>query len=107
MSKNIEKSRDASSLLLKNEKEIFFKKYPKLTKEMLPREILKFYRLKRNLTQRELAWEIGRHQSYIGVMERGIKGISKEKAEKLGEILGVEKDKLISKVKKSTYNPTN
>ena len=53
------------------------------------------YRLKRELTQEELAFEAGLHRAYIGQIERGEKNIGVQNLEKIAQALNIKLSKLI------------
>ena len=52
-------------------------------------------RLKRNLSQEELAARAGVHRTYIGMIERAEKNITLENIEKLAKALGVPIEELL------------
>lgn len=52
-------------------------------------------RLKRNLSQEELAARAGVHRTYIGMIERAEKNITLENIEKLAKALGVPIEELV------------
>lgn len=54
-------------------------------------------RLKRNLSQEELAARAGVHRTYIGMIERAEKNITLENIEKIAKALGVHIEELVRK----------
>ncbi len=53
------------------------------------------YRVKKRLSQEELAFEAGLHRAYIGQIERGEKNIGVQNLEKIAQALTIKLSKLI------------
>jgi len=69
--------------------------YKKVKEDIKPGDNLKIYRLNRNLSQGKLAKILGIHPVHISEMERGKRGISKEMAKKLSQVLEARLEKFI------------
>ena len=69
--------------------------YRQVKEEIKPGDNLKIYRLNKNLSQGKLAKLLGIHPVHISEMERGKRGISKEMAKKLSQVLEAKVEKFI------------
>jgi transcriptional regulator with XRE-family HTH domain len=56
---------------------------------------LKLLRVKRGLTQEQLAEAAGMHRTFIGCLERGERGVNVDRLPDLARALGVEEHELI------------
>lgn len=59
--------------------------------------VIREYRLKKNMTQEQLAFRAGLHRAYIGHVERGEKNITIENLEKIAKALKVSIRELFKK----------
>lgn len=59
------------------------------------RERIKVIRLKKHLSQGDIAKALGVHSAYISQIERGERNPTLKNIEKIAEVLGVSIDKLI------------
>lgn len=65
------------------------------TPDVMFGQVLHRIRLQREMTQEQLAWEIGTERSFISDLERGVKGASVDMLFRLSKGLGVTPSALI------------
>ena len=61
-----------------------------------PGDVMRIYRENFKMTQAELADELGTDRQYISKLERGIRGISKEFAQKLSKFFDIPVERLLN-----------
>ena len=80
---------------------------PKDTLEKAFGQVLRQIRLERGLSQEDLGFRSGYHRTYISQLERGQKNPSLRTLFHLAEVLGVDADEMIRRVRASIPSGTS